>query len=158
MYCVCVCGAPFHSQFLDFLHCGYRMHSVCYLFLRICQGFFIIYVYVVRLTNYIFQMFTFGFWMFNSYETGVLKMSYMIMDVLFPLGILLILFFNLKECYLVLSTTNWHLPWVLAIHPPLRGLHHVLLLQQHLRHPWRSSGWRAEMRHSAGKPAGQAFR
>lgn len=111
---MCVCRAPFHSQFLDLLHCGYRMHSVCYLFLRICQGFFIIYVYVVRLTNYIFQMFTFGFWMFNRYETGVLKMSYMIMDVLFPLGILLILFFNLKECCLVLPTTNWHLPRVLA--------------------------------------------
>ena len=38
------------------------------------------------------------------------------MNVLFPLGILLIIFFNLKECYLVLSITNWHLPWVLAIH------------------------------------------
>ena len=39
----------------------------------------------------------------------------MIMHVLFPLGISLIIFFNLKERYLVLSTTNWHLPWVLAI-------------------------------------------
>ena len=51
------------------------------------------------------------------------------------------------------SNTNWHLPW--ACHLPQRGLSHEPLQLMTSHTPWRSSGWRAEMRPSVLQETGR---